>query len=156
MSESSPFSPFRMRSRAGLAALLTLTALAAFGCASQSIQIIKDDSGGVVVASSLICPGSKYQLIINQDPSRNRVLDVEAQDNRIRFGGSELDIFDFTQPVTITLIVREAGEDCPGTAALVNQAFEARNVRPRPVAGENRTFEVSSSQFRPVPKPQPQ
>lgn len=153
MKKLSTLTPARARNYAALLALLTLTAFAAAsGCATtKSFRIVRD-AGGVIVASSLICPGTKYQLTLSQAPAGSIVMDVEARDGNIRFGGSALDGFDFTRPVTVTVIVKEAGPDCDAAVVAVGRAFEARDVTPRPVAGESGTFEVSAGQFRAKPQ----
>ena len=152
MKKLSPLTPARMRNYAALVALLTLTVITASGCATRAIQIVRDKGGDVVVSSSLICPGTKYQLIISQASVGSGVVDVEERDGKIRFGGSALDDFDFTRPVTITVIVKQAGPDCAAAALAVDRAFEAREVTPRPVAGESGTFEVTAGQFRAKPQ----
>jgi hypothetical protein len=152
MKKSSTLTPARTRNYAALVALLTLTAVAVSGCATRAFQIVRDGGGSVVVSSSLICPGTKFQLIISQASVGSSVVDVEARDDKIRFEGSALDRFDFTQPVTITVIVKQAGPDCDAAALAVGRAFEARDVTPRPVAGERRTFEVRAGQFRAKPQ----
>ena len=152
MKKLSTLTPARTRNYAALLALLTLTAFAASGCATtKSFRIVRDE-GGVIVASSLICPGTKYQLTLSQAPVGSIVMDVEARDGRIRFGGSALDGFDFTRPVTVTVVVKEAGPDCDAAVVAVGRAFEARDVTPRPVAGESGTFEVSAGRFRAKPQ----
>lgn len=135
-----------------LLTILLASILITSGCSSQAIQIIKDDGGRVVVNADFICPGAKYQMIINQDPSKIRTVEPEATDNKtLQFKGSDLDIFDFSQPLTITVIIKDAGEkDCPAPfRALVGKAFEAKGVRPIAVPNESKTYAVKLSEFKP-------
>jgi hypothetical protein len=148
MKKLSLFTLARMRSYANLVALLTLMVFTVSGCASQNIRVKKEDGGLVTVTSPLICPGTTYQLLVSQDPSKIRAVEGTAAGDNVRFSGSELDIFDFTQPVTITIIVKKVGEDCPpATRALAGKAFQAKGKTPKSVAGESGTFELSSDQF---------
>jgi len=142
----------RTRNYAALLLPLTLTAVAVSGCATtKSFRIVRDE-GGVIVSSSLICPGTKYELTLSQASVTSGVVNVEARDGNIRFGGSVLDGFDLTRPLTVTVKVKQAGPDCDAAVIAVGRTFEAKDATPRPVAGESGTFEVSAGLFRAKPQ----
>lgn len=127
--------------------ILSLMFLFISGC-SSTLRITRDNSGGVAISGLAICPGVRYQLTIHQDPTSNRTIEETAQsDKSIQFSGSELDIFDFSKPVDLIVIVKGTGrDDCPPD--IDGKALEAKGVTPSPVQGEKKTYEVKLNAFR--------